>query len=58
VKLFDVLSRQKRLIYLLVALLSAAGIWAARRLPSAIYPELRFSRVTIVAQGSTLGAKR
>ena len=57
-KLFDVLSRQKRLIYLLVALLSAAGIWAARRLPSAIYPELRFSRVTIVAQGSTLGARQ
>jgi len=58
VKLFDILSRQQRLVYLLVALLSAAGIWMAFRLPSAIYPELRFSRITIVAQGSTLGARQ
>jgi len=58
VKLFDILSRQQRLVYLLVALLSAAGIWMALRLPSAIYPELRFSRITIVAQGSTLGARQ
>ena len=57
-KLFDILSRQQRLVYLLVALLSAAGIWVATRLPSAIYPELRFSRITIVAQGSTLGARQ
>jgi CzcA family heavy metal efflux pump len=56
--LFDVLSRQQRLVYLLVALLSAAGVWAALRLPSAIYPELRFARITIVAQGSTLGARQ
>src|SRR5207245_5443394 len=39
-------------------ILSAAGIWAALRLPSAIYPELRFSRITIVAQGSPLGARQ
>jgi multidrug efflux pump subunit AcrB len=58
VKLFDILSRQQRLVYLLVALLSAAGAWAALRLPSAIYPELRFSRITIVVQGSTLGARQ
>jgi len=58
VTLFDVLSRQQRFVYLLVALLSAAGAWAALRLPSAIYPELRFSRITVVAQGSTLGARQ
>lgn len=57
-KLFDILSRQQRLVYLLVALLSVAGIWMALRLPSAIYPELQFSRITIVAQGSTLGARQ
>ena len=57
-KLFDILSRQQRLVYLVVALLSVAGIWMALRLPSAIYPELRFSRITIVAQGSTLGARQ
>jgi CzcA family heavy metal efflux pump len=58
VKLFDILSRQQRLVYLLIALLSAAGVWMALRLPSAIYPELQFSRITVVAQGSTFGARQ
>ncbi len=57
-KLFDALDSQNRFIYLLVGVLSAAGLWAATRLPSAIYPELTFPRVTIVAQGSTLGARQ
>ena len=56
--LFDVLSRQRRFVYLVVALLSTAGVWAVLALPSAIYPELNFSRITIVAQGSTLGARQ
>ena len=56
--LFDVLGRQRRFVYLIVGILSVAGVWAALRLPSAIYPELRFSRITIVAQGSTLGARQ
>ena len=56
--LFDVLSRQRRFVYLVVALLSVAGVWAALVLPSAIYPELNFSRITIVAEGSTLGARQ
>ena len=56
--LFDLLSAQRRFIYLLVALLSAGGIFAALRLPSAIYPELAFPRVLIVAQGSSLGARQ
>jgi len=58
VTLFDVLSRQRRFVYLLVGLLSIAGVWAALRLPSAIYPELVFSRITVIAQGSTLGARQ
>jgi len=58
VTLFDVLSRQRRFVYLVVALLSLAGVWAALVLPSAIYPELNFSRITIVAEGSTLGARQ
>jgi multidrug efflux pump subunit AcrB len=49
---------QRRFVYLVVALLCAAGIWAALGLPSAIYPELQFPRVTIVAQGSSLGARQ
>jgi CzcA family heavy metal efflux pump len=56
--LFDVLARQRRFVYLAVAVLSGAGIWAAFRLPSAIYPELTFSRVTIVVQGSALAARQ
>jgi CzcA family heavy metal efflux pump len=49
---------QRRFVYLVVALLCAAGIWAALKLPSAIYPELQFPRITIVAQGSALGARQ
>ncbi len=56
--LFEVLSRQRRFVYLVVALLSVGGLWAALLLPSAIYPELQFSRITLVAQGSTLGARQ
>ncbi|HUC41051.1 MAG TPA: efflux RND transporter permease subunit [Gemmatimonadales bacterium] len=56
--LFDVLSRQRRFVYLIAGVVSVAGVWSALRLPSAIYPELRFSRITIVAEGSTLGARQ
>lgn len=56
--LFDLLASQRRFIYLAVALLSAAGVWAALQLPSAIYPELTFPRITIVAEGSSLGARQ
>jgi CzcA family heavy metal efflux pump len=38
--------------------LCAAGIWAAFTLPSAIYPELQFPRITVVAQGSALDARQ
>ena len=56
--LFDHLSAHRRFVYLIVALLSAAGIGAGLRLPSAIYPELTFPRITIVARGSSLGARQ
>ena len=56
--LFTLLSAQRRVVYLVVAMLSVLGIWAAFRLPSAIYPELTFSRITVVAQGSSLGARQ
>ena len=57
-KLFDLLAAQRRFVFLAVALLSAAGVWTATRLPSAIYPELTFPRITIVVQGSSLGARQ
>src|SRR5262249_27392661 len=56
--LFGVLAEQRRFIYLAVTLLTAAGIWAAFQLPSAIYPELTFSRITVVAEGTSLGARQ
>jgi CzcA family heavy metal efflux pump len=56
--LFTLLGQQRRFVYLAVALLSAAGLWAALRLPSSIYPELEFSRIAIVVQGTSLGARQ
>jgi len=56
--LFDLLAAQRRFIYLLVALLSIGGIYAATKLPSAIYPELAFPRIIVVAEGSSLGARQ
>ncbi len=56
--IFDLLAAQRRFVYLIVALLSAGGIYAALSLPSAIYPELAFPRVLVVAQGSSLGARQ
>jgi CzcA family heavy metal efflux pump len=56
--LFEILGQQRRFVYMAVVLLSVAGVWAATRLPSAIYPELEFSRVTIVVEGTSLGARQ
>ena len=58
VALFDLLTTQRRFVYLLVALLTVAGLYSALKLPSAIYPELTFPRITIVVQGSSLGARQ
>ncbi|MEO7043570.1 MAG: efflux RND transporter permease subunit [Gemmatimonadaceae bacterium] len=57
-RLFDILAAQRRVIYLIVVLLSVGGVWLARSLPSAIYPELLFPRITVVAEGSSLGARQ
>lgn len=54
--LFAALTEQRRFVFLASGLLAAAGIWTALRLPSAIYPELTFSRITIVARGTALDA--
>ena len=56
--LFGILAEQRRFVYLAIVVLSGAGIWAALQLPSAIYPELTFSRITVVAEGSSLGARQ
>jgi CzcA family heavy metal efflux pump len=56
--LFHRALEQRRFLYLAVTLLSVAGVWAAMRLPSAIYPELQFPRVTVLATGSSLSAQQ
>ncbi|HET9012762.1 MAG TPA: efflux RND transporter permease subunit, partial [Gemmatimonadaceae bacterium] len=56
--LFAQLAEQRRFVYMAVVLLSVGGIWAALRLPSAIYPELEFSRVTVVVNGTSFGARQ
>jgi CzcA family heavy metal efflux pump len=56
--LFSLLAAQRRFVLLAVSVMAAAGIWSAVRLPSSIYPELEFSRIAILAQGSTLGARQ
>ena len=56
--LFGILAAQRRFVYLVVGLLSMGGAWAALRLPSAIYPELTFSRITVVVEGSALDTRQ
>src|SRR3954463_10771115 len=56
--LFNVLADQRRFVYMAIAVLRGSGIWAALQLPSAIYPELSFSRITVVVEGSSLGARQ
>ncbi len=56
--IFALLAAQRRFVLLAVSLCAAAGLWAAVRLPSSIYPELEFSRIAVIAEGSTLGARQ
>ena len=56
--LFDIIATQRRFVYLAVTLASVAGIWSALSLASAIYPELLFPRIEVVAQGSSLAARQ
>src|SRR5258708_8598960 len=56
--LFDVVGRPGGFVVPLHGHLGGAGVWSAPRPPSAIFPEVRFSRITVVAQGSTLGARQ
>ncbi|MEZ4417061.1 MAG: efflux RND transporter permease subunit [Gemmatimonadota bacterium] len=54
---FGLLTRQRRFVLLATMLCAVAGIGAAFILPSSIYPELKFSRIVVVAQGTSLGAQ-
>jgi multidrug efflux pump subunit AcrB len=43
--------RHHKATYLIVALLCVAGLYSAFQLPSAIYPEVEFPRIIVVAEG-------
>jgi CzcA family heavy metal efflux pump len=44
------LPRRAGAIFLLVAVLVAAGVWTALRLPSAIFPTVTFPRIKVIAE--------
>src|ERR1044072_2766680 len=46
--LAQVVSRQSRAILVIVALLCAAGVYAATQLPIAVFPETDFPRIVII----------
>src|SRR5215813_13216280 len=45
-------SERPAALFLLLAVLCAAGIWTATRLPSAIFPTVTFPRVKVIAETS------
>ena len=47
-------TRHSRAILLAIVLVSLAGVWAMRTLPSNIYPEVEFPRIVIVAHSGDL----
>jgi multidrug efflux pump subunit AcrB len=46
--------RNHKATYLVLALLCVAGLYSVFQLPSAIYPEVEFPRIIVVAEGSQL----
>ena len=46
------LAERSQALFLLVAVLCAAGVWTATRLPSAIFPTVTFPRVKVIAEGA------
>ena len=46
--------RHARAIVFLTAVLTLFGVWAYARTPAAIFPEMRFSRISVVAQAGNL----
>jgi CzcA family heavy metal efflux pump len=52
------ISEQKRAVLVLIALLCAAGIYAAWRLPSAIFPSTDFPRIVITVDNGVVPAQQ
>ncbi|HMG34675.1 MAG TPA: efflux RND transporter permease subunit [Blastocatellia bacterium] len=56
--LASIVSRQSRAIVLIIALLSAAGLYAAFQLPVAIFPETDFPRIIIIIDNGVVPAQQ
>ena len=52
------ISEQKRAVLVLIALLCAAGIYAAWQLPSAIFPQTDFPRIIIIVDNGVVPAQQ
>ena len=50
------ISRQSRAVVVLILLLSAAGLYAARQLPTAIFPQTDFPRIVIIIDNGVVPA--
>ena len=57
-RLARLISEQKRAVLVLVALLCAAGLYAAWRLPSAIFPQTDFPRIVITVDNGVVPAEQ
>jgi CzcA family heavy metal efflux pump len=58
VTLARLISEQKRAVLVLIALLCAAGLYAAWRLPSAIFPSTDFPRIVITVDNGVVPAQQ
>src|SRR5499433_2608402 len=54
----SVVSRQSRAIVVIVALLCAAGLYAAWHLPIAVFPQTDFPRIVIIADNGEAPASQ
>src|SRR6476619_3594156 len=57
-RLASVVSNQSRAILVIVALLCAAGLYAAWQLPVAIFPQTDFPRIVIIADNGEAPAEQ
>src|SRR6185369_6986547 len=57
-KLAEVVSKQARAVVVIVALLCAAGLFAAWQLPVAIFPETDFPRIVIIVDNGEAPASQ
>jgi CzcA family heavy metal efflux pump len=52
VNVSDAVFRRPAALFLLLAVLAAAGVWTASRLPSSIFPSVTFPRIKVIAEGA------